>query len=232
MLQPPCTPCSVLIRLQCTRLIGILGAFIHFSCERDRPWFARVHRNPFIQLCKSHFFSFQARFSILTRFCLRLKTSINHVMSVVLIKHRWSLYFITELRATIVDRADGKYCHFFCAAHVWATKHANRNGTTAIEQRVHMWTMRTFAGTFSWCEPSNELWPSNCTAIVIVLSRFFRYCRKFNGDRLRFGLLGGRKKIRDKLTMTKCKGQNDKQTKKKNVKSIINCSREIHLAEQ
>lgn len=173
-MQSPFTPCWFVFSCTQWRLIGILGAFIHFSCERDRPRFARVHRNPFIRVARVRFYPLPARFSILelTRFSLRPKTSINHAMSVVLIKHLWSLYFIT------IESCRWKILSFSVRTHKWDcpwTSNIERANRMARQRsnRVHMWTLRTF-GTLGWCEPSNEwIGRHNRIAIVIVVSRFF-----------------------------------------------------------
>lgn len=89
----------------------------------------------------------------LTRFSsAKPKSSINHAMSVVLIKHLLIAVFHYWIAATRSDRADGKYCHFLlCTVHCGHTymksfvdaNTQNRTARQAIETKVHMWTMQT-----------------------------------------------------------------------------------------
>lgn len=215
-------PCSVLIRLFVHAVAAdwntrrIYSFLMWTRSASVRP----CTQKSFYSSCKSPFSPLPARFSILelTRFSLRPKTSINHAMSVVLIKHLWSLYFIT------IGSCRWKILSFSVRAHTNELVHGHRTSSTQIEwhdsDRTEF-TCERCEPLGLWADVRAEQWMdwtpqshSHCYRSFTI----FRYRRSFNGDRLWV------KKNRDKLTMTKCKGQNDKQKRKK-VKSIIKFAR-------
>lgn len=85
------------------------------------------------------------------------------------------------------------------------------NGTTAIEQSSHVNVANLC--DFGLMRAEQKIVASNRTAIVIAVSRFFDTVAVSMGIVYGSVVLG--KKYRDKLAMTKCKGQSDKQKKKK-----------------